>query len=124
MYLDHAPDAVPPATPVAYMPRRAERISFDLLVRYSWRGQRGTTLVKDLTRFGARIEGVPGLRKEDWLTLLLPDVQPIDAEIAWVAGTGAGLAFDHAVPIDAFDNLVRNFAAGGTLPPGGFSAAA
>ncbi|WP_298195524.1 hypothetical protein [Novosphingobium sp.] len=124
MYLDHALDAVPPATPVAYMPRRAERIAFDMLVRYSWRGQRGTTLVKDLTRFGARIEGISGLRKEDWLTLLLPDVQPIDAEIAWVAGTSAGLAFDSAVPLEAFDSLVRNFATGGCPPPGGFSAAA
>ena len=71
-----------------------------------------------------RIEGISGLRKEDWLTLLLPDVQPIDAEIAWVAGTSAGLAFDSAVPLEAFDSLVRNFATGGYPPPGGFSAAA
>ena len=110
MFLDRTPDAVPPVAPAAYIQRRAERVAFDMLVRYAWRGQRATALVKDLTRFGARIEGVSGLRKGDWLTVLLPECQPIDAEIAWVDGRSAGLAFDSAVPAAAYQDLVRNFA--------------
>ena len=119
MFIDRAPDAASPVSSVTPISRRAPRIAFDMLVRYAWRGQRATALVKDLTRFGARIEGLQGLRKGDWLTVLLPDLQPIDAEVAWAEGQSAGLAFADAVPASPFDELVRNFAAGGPRTPGG-----
>ena len=119
MLNDRASDKGSPNSAIANIRRRAPRIAFDMLVRYAWRGQRATALVKDLTRFGARIEGLPGLRKGDWLTVLLPDMQPIDAEVAWADGQSAGLAFADAVPASPFDELVRNFAAGGPRFPGG-----
>ncbi|MBC2668928.1 PilZ domain-containing protein [Novosphingobium piscinae] len=119
MYLDSAPDAVPPSGAASFINRRAERVACDMLVRYAWRGHRATALVKDLTRYGARIEGVNGLRPGDWLTVLLPEVRAIDAEIAWVEGSSAGLAFASAVPAQAFTELVRNFATGGDPLGGG-----
>jgi hypothetical protein len=113
MYLDHTSD-VTPAAPAATgrVHRQAERIAFDMLVRYAWRARRATAMLKDLTRFGARIEGIPGLSKGDLLTLLLPDLQPIEATVAWAEGHSAGLSFGAAVPAGCYDNLVRNFATG------------
>ncbi|HEY6869859.1 MAG TPA: hypothetical protein VI199_08900 [Novosphingobium sp.] len=112
MFVDRAVDAVPPATPRPHYERRADRIAFDMLVRYAWRGRRATAMLKDLTRFGARIEGLEGLRKGDALTLLLPGLQAIDADVAWSDGRSAGLSLPTAIPAGAFRDLVSNFASG------------
>lgn len=90
--------------------RRAPRVSFDLLVRYAWRGLRATVLLKDLTRFGARIEGLEALRKGDGLTLLLPALPATDTTVAWAQGGAAGLLFE--TPLDHVDltALIRDFA--------------
>lgn len=116
MFLDRTPEAVPPAAPVAHPRRRAERVCFDMLARYAWRGRRGTAMVKDLTRHGARIEGIHGLTKGDDLTLLLPETRAVAAEVAWADGHSAGLAFDVAIPAARFDELVRHFATGRVEP--------
>ena len=112
MFVDRAIDAVPPAAPRPHYERRAERVAFDMLVRYAWRGRRATAMLKDLTRHGARIEGLEGLRKGDGLTLLLPGLRAIEADVAWAEGRSAGLSLPEAIPADAFRSLVRNFAAG------------
>ena len=114
MFVDRAIDAVPPATPQPRLERRAERVAFDMLVRYAWRGRRATAMPKDLTRFGARIEGLEGLRRGDGLTLLLPGLQALDADVAWSDGHSAGLSLPCAIPAGAFKDLVHNFAAGRT----------
>lgn len=112
MFVDRAIDAVPPAAQRLPYERRAERIAFDMLVRYAWRGRRATAMLKDLTRFGARIEGLDGLRKGDGLTLLLPGLRAIDADVAWADGRSAGLSLPKAIPAGAFSDLVRDFASG------------
>lgn len=116
MFIDRVPDAVPPVAPAGHTPRRAERIAFDMLARYAWHGQRGTALVKDLTQFGARIEGIDTLATGDWLTLLLPDLRPIAATIAWTDGRSAGLSFATAIPAGPYARLVRDFATGRSEP--------
>lgn len=112
MYLDRALDAGTPVAPLSYRERRAPRVAFDMLVRYAWRGRRATAMLKDLTPFGARIEGVDNLRLDDGLTLLLPGLRALDARIAWIRGRAAGLAFDAAIPQGQFNDLVRDFATG------------
>lgn len=114
MFLDRAIDAVPPVASQPYAERRAERIAFDMLVRYAWRGRRATAMLKDLTRFGARIEGLDGLRKGDGLTLLLPGLRAVEADVAWSDGRSAGLSLANAIPTGAFRDLVRNFASSRT----------
>lgn len=122
MYLDpaiacppaSAPAAPPQSSPLVDQPnlreRRAPRVAFDLLVRFAWRGLRATALLKDLTRFGARIEGLDALRKGDCLTLLLPGLPATDATVAWAQGGAAGLLFEF--PLDHADltALIRDFA--------------
>lgn len=93
-----------------YRERRADRIAFDLLVRYAWRGVRATAMLKDLTAFGARIEGLAALRKGDGLTLLLPGLPACEATVAWAEGSAAGLLFDVAIDHADLMRLTRDFA--------------
>ena len=99
-----------PAGAVQPVNRRAERHAVDLLARYAWKGLRGTVLLKDLTREGARIEGLEALRQGDGLTLLLPDAPPVEATVAWALGRAAGLRFDEPVAEPELVRIVRDFA--------------
>lgn len=90
---------------------REERHAVDLLARYAWKGLRGTVLLKDLTRHGARIEGLEGLRQGDGLTLLLPDAPAVEVTVAWAIGRAAGLRFEQSIADEALGRIVRDFAA-------------
>jgi hypothetical protein len=90
--------------------RAQERQAVELLVRFAWNGLRGTAMLKDLTRFGARIEGITALRKGDWLTLLMPGLPATDAMVAWTAGSTAGLAFADPLDEQGHGDLIANFA--------------
>jgi hypothetical protein len=92
---------------VVYVPR-AERVSFDMLVRYRHEGYRGTTLLKNLTCGGARIEGLEGLRAGDKVTLYLPSLAPKDATVAWATQNSFGLEFDRPLHPDIFEDLVMH----------------
>jgi len=90
--------------------RRAERVAFDLMVKYRLWGFRGTIMLKDMTPFGARIEGLPDLRMGDEVTLLLPGLQPKHSTVAWADGSSAGVEFDHPLHGEVFKDLVRDYA--------------
>ena len=90
--------------------RRAERVAFDLMVKYRLWGFRGTIILKDMTPFGARIEGLADLRLGDSVTLLLPGLQPKDATVMWSEGSVAGIEFDHPLHGEVFQALVRDYA--------------
>lgn len=116
MFIDPSAEFHVTAAERAHLPqeRRAQKAArrhpVDLLVRYAWKGLRATVMLKDVTRFGARIEGIEALRKGDGLTLLLPGLAACDATVAWAMGRAAGLVFER--PLDAVDltALVRDFA--------------
>lgn len=90
---------------------REDRHAVDLLARYAWKGLRGTVLLKDLTRHGARIEGLEGLRQGDGLTLLLPDAPAVEVVVAWAMGRASGLRFEQPIAGEALGRIVRDFAA-------------
>lgn len=94
---------------VVYVPR-AERVSFDMLVRFRFDGYRATTMLKNLTCGGARIEGLEGLRAGDKVTLYLPSLKPKDALVVWTQGGAAGLEFDRPLHPDVFEDLVQHHA--------------
>ena len=116
MFIDPSAEFHVTAAERAHLPqeRRAQKAArrhpVDLLVRYAWKGLRATVMLKDVTRFGAKIEGIEALRKGDGLTLLLPGLPASDATVAWAMGRAAGLVFER--PLDAADliALVRDFA--------------
>ncbi|MBB3953122.1 hypothetical protein [Novosphingobium sediminicola] len=94
---------------VVYVPR-AERISFDLMVRYRSLEDRGPTLLKNLTCGGARVEGVAGLRCGDKVTLCLPSLAPKEATVVWLLDLSAGLEFDRPLHPDIFEEMVLRHA--------------
>ncbi len=93
---------------VVYVPR-SERISFDMMVRYRFDGTRTTTLLRNLTCGGARIEGIEGLRCGDTVTLSLPSLKPKEAKVVWMVGDSAGLEFDRPLHPDIFEELVLHY---------------
>lgn len=112
--VDQARTSREPAAPAQR--DRAERHAVDILVRYAWRGLRGTVLLRDLTASGARIEGLEALRRGDGLTLLLPEMPAVDATVAWAMDRAAGLRFD--IPLDAamLARLLSDFGHRATTP--------
>lgn len=91
-------------------PRRAERVAFDLMVRYRLWGYRGTTMLKDMTPYGARVEGLNDVRLGGEVTILLPGLQAKSATAMWVEGSAAGIEFDHPLHGEVFKALVKDFA--------------
>lgn len=92
-----------------YVPR-AERISFDLMVRYRRGNVRGPMLLKNLTCGGARVEGIENLRCGDKVVLCLPSLKAKEATVVWVSGASAGLEFDRPLHPDIFEGLVQRHA--------------
>ncbi len=90
--------------------RSAERIAFDLMVRYRLWGYRGTSMLKDMTPFGARMEGLDSIRIGDEVIVLLPGLQPKSATAIWVEGRSAGIEFDHPLHGEVFRELVKEHA--------------
>ncbi|HWU04005.1 MAG TPA: PilZ domain-containing protein [Novosphingobium sp.] len=112
MPLHTTADAMPdtPADLPDYVPR-AERISFDLMVRYRFGEERGNVLLRNLTRGGARIEGLAGLRAGDEVSLQLPALSAAkQSVVVWVLQTAAGLEFRRPLHPDVFEDLVHHHA--------------
>lgn len=90
--------------------RRTERVAFDLMVRYSLWGYRGTSILKDMTPHGARMDGLNDVRTGDEVIVLLPGLQPKSATAVWVDGSSAGIEFDHPLHGEVFRDLVKHHA--------------
>lgn len=92
--------------------RRAPRIGFELPVRCKNGLTRSTVMLKDLTPYGARVEGIPRQRIGEPLTLLLPGLRAKTAYVVWSDAMTSGLEFDHPLHPDAFEALVSDYAIG------------
>ena len=93
--------------------RRAPRIGFQLPVRCRRGVVRSTIMLKDMTTHGAKIEGLADLHIDEPLTLLLPDLQPMEAYVTWSSGHSAGVEFGNPLRPDVFGQLVADYAIGG-----------
>lgn len=82
-----------------------------------------TVMLKDLTRNGARIEGISGLSEDEAVSLALPNCKPKLAFVAWSNDHCAGLEFSDPLRAGVFDALVSEYAVNrqpetnGTEPP-------
>lgn len=92
--------------------RRRERTGFELPVRCKHGVIRSTVMLKDLTAYGARIEGLERQRIGESITLLLPGLKAKNAYVVWSQGMASGLEFDHPLHDDVFDALVSDYAIG------------
>ncbi|MEO0032379.1 MAG: hypothetical protein RIS94_2137 [Pseudomonadota bacterium] len=92
--------------------RRAARVGIELPARCKHGLTRSTVMLKDLTPYGARIEGIGSQRIGDVVTLLLPGLKAKTAFVVWSEASTAGLEFDHPLHSSVFDSLVSDYAIG------------
>lgn len=95
--------------------RRAPRIGFELMVRCSRGATRSTVLLKDMTCYGARIDGLVAPEVGEAVMLMLPGMPARMAFVMWADGAAAGLEFGDPIDEGAFAELICDFAIG--LPP-------
>ncbi|EGD57439.1 hypothetical protein Y88_3749 [Novosphingobium nitrogenifigens DSM 19370] len=103
--------------------RRAPRVGFELPVRCKHGLVRSTVMLKDMTRFGARIEGVELPRLGEPITLLLPGQAARMAFVVWARGRTSGLEFGDPLHQQVFDDLIRDYAIGTAMSSTASSAA-
>lgn len=93
--------------------RRAMRVGVELPVRGKAGLIRSTFLLKDLTRFGARICGLGIQRVGEPITLLLPgSTRATTAFVMWANPQAAGLEFLEPLDEALFARLVEDYAMG------------
>lgn len=68
-------------------------------------GRRDLCLVKNVSAGGALIRTYSQVKPKTRVEIDLKEGQPIAAQVSWVKGTDAGIAFDH--PVDILD-LLKN----------------
>lgn len=98
--------------------RRHSRAQVEMLARFR-RGVISTTVVlKDLTPFGAKVEGIGPLEADEVVTLTLPECRPTLAFVAWANDHGAGLEFVQPLGDALFAELVSQYGlTSDALPP-------
>lgn len=104
MSADIAP-AVPPH-------RREYREAVEILATFRHHLTNRTVVLKDLTRFGGRIEINCGLDVDDVVMLTLPGCRPMLAFVAWSSSHGAGLEFSDLLPEATLHDLVSQYRLG------------
>jgi hypothetical protein len=90
--------------------RRQPRFGFELPVRCQHHTVRKTVILRDMTTHGARVDGLGPMHLDEIVTLLLPDLPPRDAWVAWSTAHSAGLEFEQPLHEDVFSQLVADFA--------------
>ncbi|OYW47407.1 MAG: hypothetical protein B7Z36_03405 [Novosphingobium sp. 12-63-9] len=99
--------------------RRAPRVGFELPVRCKDGITRSTVMLKDMTQFGAQVQGITRQRVGEPLTLLLPGLPATTAYVVWANAMTAGLEFDRPLHPEAFAELVSDYAIGHARKPAG-----
>lgn len=87
--------------------RRERREPVEMLARFRRDVSSSIVMLKDLTRFGARIEGIGALVRDEAVTLALPGCRPSLAFVAWANDHCAGLEFAEPLPTETFVRLVE-----------------
>lgn len=88
--------------------RREIRQQVEMLARFRHGVSTVTVMLKDLTRHGAKLEGVANLKKDEAVDLALPGMKPKLSFVAWANDHCAGLEFAEPLPVEDFDALVRS----------------
>lgn len=86
--------------------RQAERRHYDGTVQFRAGTKRASVKVMDISRLGARVEGVFLVRKGDRFWLKLPAIEAIEARVAWVKNFEFGCEFVRPLHPVVFDALV------------------
>lgn len=89
--------------------RRAPREHVEMLAKFRHNLSSSMVMLKDLTRYGARVEGVGGLGLDEAVSLSLPGLRPAMAFVAWANDHCAGLEFADPLADHIYDDLVSQY---------------
>lgn len=89
--------------------RLHRRASVEMMARFRRDIASSTVMLKDLTPFGARVEGVGALEVDEVVTLSLPGCRPSLAFVAWANAHCAGLEFVEPLAGPLFVELVARY---------------
>jgi len=92
--------------------RREQREHVEMMAKFRRDIASSTVLLKDLTRFGARIEGVGPLERDEAVSLALPGCRPSIAFVCWANEHCAGLEFAEPLENAVFAHLVAEYGLG------------
>ena len=92
--------------------RREARRQVEMLAKFRRDLVSCTVMLKDLTRFGAKVEGVGRLDPDEAVSLALPGCRPAMAFVAWANEHCAGLEFAEPLEGDVFSDLVARYGLG------------
>lgn len=101
------PAAILPGT--LHGDRRHARKQVEMMARFRRDLVSSTVMLKDLTPFGARIEGIGLLEADEAVSLALPGCRPSMAFVAWANEHCAGLEFAEPLENTVFSDLVARF---------------
>lgn len=101
-----------PAQAVAAFERREPRENVEMIAKFRRDLATSTVMLKDLTRFGARVEGVGQLQTDEAVSLALPGCRPAMAFVAWANDHCAGLEFAEPLGSALFSHLVAQYGLG------------
>lgn len=107
------PDAQPPFD----QERRDPREAVEIMATFRHALTSYTVVLKDLTRFGARVEGIGQLEIDEAVSLGLPGCRPTLAFVAWADGHGAGLEFAEPLDDAIYTDLVARYGLGSLTNP-------
>lgn len=93
--------------------RLHRREQVEMMARFRRNIASTTVMLKDLTRFGARVEGVGALEVDEMITLSLPGRRPSLAFVAWANEHCAGLEFVEPLEDHVFAELVARYGLSG-----------
>lgn len=103
---------VSPATSIMMQDRRKPREHVEVIANLRSAFATWTVVLKDLTRFGARIEGIDGLEIDEAVNLGLPGCRPSMAFVAWNNRHGTGLEFAEPLDLAVYEDLVERHGLG------------
>ena len=92
--------------------RRQQREQVEMMAKFRRNVASSTVMLKDLTRFGARIEGIGQLERDEAVSLALPGCRPSMAFVAWANDHCAGLEFAEPLESAVFTDLVAQYGLG------------
>lgn len=97
--------------------RRDPRAVVEIMATFRHDLTSSTVVLKDLTRFGARIEGIGALKTDEAVSLGLPGCRPALAFVAWSDGHGTGLEFADPLDGAVYADLVARYGLGSLTNP-------
>lgn len=85
------------------------RVHVEMMARFRRYTDSSMVMLKDLTPYGTRVEGVGALRIDEMVVIALPGCRPSVAFVVWANAHCAGLEFAAPLGEDHFHDLVARY---------------